>query len=624
MIFCKKKVISNFSNIKIIQLFTLLFISLLLSFCQTHEVLVRTNEHGNALIVNGEKFIINGMNWDVIPIGKDAVSADFWKSSDEIIKLGLDHEMSLLRDMNINTIRHYSDIPPKWIEYIYKNYGIYTMINHSFGRYGMSIDGEWNPITDYSNSKMQKILLSEIESMVKEYKNTPGLLLYLLGNENNYGLFWSGAETEDFPEEEAKKMAVGEKYGRPMYRLMNEASKIIKKLDSNHPVAICNGDNLFIEIIAKECVDIDILGVNSYRGASFTDLFKSVKEVLNKPLLFTEFGADAFNAVTSSENQKPQAKYLLENWKEIYANAAGMGGYENTIGGFTFQFSDGWWKYDFDHRKNVSKHDTIATWVNGGYSQDLSEGKNNMNEEWFGICAKGPTDDKGLYNLYPRAAYYVLKQVHQFNPFNDGVSSSDLQKYFHDIDLKKAVAKGNQNKKNLETLNKNKDSVITALWKKATTPMLNIAFDYNPIILKFNPFNGAAFKLSNKAPNTENKTSTSTFGVITNSGSKWEGNYLDLKYPINLKRGNTINLSLYSNKSVEILLKLEDTKNNISSVENIAFHSGNGWEELKYTFSSSEEYNRFVIFIDGSGTTSGDFYIDAILQSNLNNKLKNK
>ena len=605
-------------------MFNLLFISLLLSFCQTHEVLVRTNEHGNALIVNGEKFIINGMNWDVIPIGKDAVSADFWKSSDEIIKLGLDHEMSLLRDMNINTIRHYSDIPPKWIEYIYKNYGIYTMINHSFGRYGMSIDGEWNPITDYSNSKMQKILLSEIESMVKEYKNTPGLLLYLLGNENNYGLFWSGAETEDFPEEEAKKMAVGEKYGRPMYRLMNEASKIIKKLDSNHPVAICNGDNLFIEIIAKECVDIDILGVNSYRGASFTDLFKSVKEVLNKPLLFTEFGADAFNAVTSSENQKPQAKYLLENWKEIYANAAGMGGYENTIGGFTFQFSDGWWKYDFDHRKNVSKHDTIATWVNGGYSQDLSEGKNNMNEEWFGICAKGPTDDKGLYNLYPRAAYYVLKQVHQFNPFNDGVSSSDLQKYFHDIDLKKAVAKGNQNKKNLETLNKNKDSVITALWKKATTPMLNIAFDYNPIILKFNPFNGAAFKLSNKAPNTENKTSTSTFGVITNSGSKWEGNYLDLKYPINLKRGNTINLSLYSNKSVEILLKLEDTKNNISSVENIAFHSGNGWEELKYTFSSSEEYNRFVIFIDGSGTTSGDFYIDAILQSNLNNKLKNK
>ena len=613
--------ISDFLNIKKIQLFILLSLSGLLSFAQADKVLVRTNENGNTLIVNGEKFMINGMNWDVIPIGKDAVNANFWKSSDKIIKLGLDHEMSLLREMNVNAIRHYSDIPAKWIQYIFENYGIYTMINHSFGRYGMSVDNEWKPITDYSDSKMQEILLSEIEVMVNNYKNTPGLLLYLLGNENNYGLFWSGAETEDFPEE-TQKVAVGEKYGRPMYRLMNQASKIIKELDGNHPVAICNGDDLFIEIIAQECKDIDVFGVNSYRGASFTDLFKTVKETLNKPILLTEFGADAFNAITKAEDQKSQAKYLLENWKEIYQNAFGMGGYENTIGGFTFQFSDGWWKYNFDNRKNVTKHDTIATWVNGGYSQDLSEGKNNMNEEWFGICAKGPTDDKGLYNLYPRTAYYMLKQVHQFNPYNEGVSSSDLQKYFYDIDLKKAKARGNKNKKTLETLNKNKDSVITAFWKKATTPVLNIAFDLDPIILKFNPFNGASYKLSNKAPQTENKTSAATFGVFTNSGNAWEGNYLDLKSSIDLEKGNTIKLFLHSNTSVEILLKLEDIIDENSSIERSVFHSGNGWEELKFTFSSSKKYNRLVIFIDGPGNTTGSFYIDKIMQSNSKIQLK--
>ena len=613
--------ISDFLNIKKIQLFILLSLSGLLSFAQADKVLVRTNENGNTLIVNGEKFIINGMNWDVIPIGKYAVSANFWESSDKIIKLGLDHEMSLLREMNVNAIRHYSDIPAKWIQYIFENYGIYTMINHSFGRYGMSVDDEWKPITDYSDSKMQEILLSEIEVMVNNYKNTPGLLLYLLGNENNYGLFWSGAETEDFPEE-TQKVAVGEKYGRPMYRLMNQASKMIKELDGNHPVAICNGDDLFIEIIAQECKDIDVFGVNSYRGASFTDLFKTVKETLNKPILLTEFGADAFNAITKAEDQKSQAKYLLENWKEIYQNAFGMGGYENTIGGFTFQFSDGWWKYNFDNRKNVTKHDTIATWVNGGYSQDLSEGKNNMNEEWFGICAKGPTDDKGLYNLYPRTAYYMLKQVHQFNPYNEGVSSSDLQKYFYDIDLKKAKARGNKNKKTLETLNKNKDSVITAFWKKATTPVLNIAFDLDPIILKFNPFNGASYKLSNKAPQTENKTSAATFGVFTNSGNAWEGNYLDLKSSIDLEKGNTIKLFLHSNTSVEILLKLEDIIDENSSIERSVFHSGNGWEELKFTFSSSKKYNRLVIFIDGPGNTTGSFYIDKIMQSNSKIQLK--
>ena len=40
---------------------------------------------------------------------------------------------------------------------------------------------------------------------------------------------------------------------------------------------------------------------------------------------------------------------------------------------------------------------------------DLAPGENNMNEEWFGICAKGPTNTRGLYTLYPRAAYYALK-----------------------------------------------------------------------------------------------------------------------------------------------------------------------------------------------------------------------
>ena len=490
----------NFLDKKIFQLILALFAGTLSVLSQTEKVSINKSYNGFTLKVDGKNFMIKGVNWDVIPIGKDAVSANFWENSDEIIKLGLEHEMSLLRDMNVNAIRHYSGIPSKWIQYIYENYGIHTMINHPFGRYGMSVDGEWNPVTNYSDPKMQKILLSEIEMMVGNYKNTPGLLLYLLGNENNYGLFWSGAETEDFPEEETEKMAVGEKYGRPMYRLMNTASKKIKELDTNHPVAICNGDDLFIEIIAQECKDIDIFGVNSYRGASFTNLFKNVKETLDKPLLFTEFGADAFNAVTKSEDQKSQANYLLQNWKEIYENAAGMGMYENTIGGFTFQFSDGWWKYDFDNRKNVSKHDTVSTWANGGYPSDFIMGENNMNEEWFGICAKGPTNNNGLYNLYPRAAYYALKQIHQFDPHNEGINVRLLQKYFHDIDLKDANAKGIQNKKTLEILNKNKDSVVQALRNRATLPIFNIAFDDNPIVLKFISFNGASFKLSDKTP----------------------------------------------------------------------------------------------------------------------------
>ncbi len=415
-------------------------------FGQADQVSVVNNEKGAKLVVNGKDFMINGMNWDYIPIGTNTVNANFWTKSDDFIKAGLDSEMSLLKNMNVNVIRQYTGVPAKWIKYIYENYGIYTMLNHSFGRYGLTLDGAWVPVTKYSEPRTQKHLLNEVEQLVKEYKNTPGLLLYLLGNENNYGLFWAGAETEDFPDEEEKKREVGEKRGRPMYKLMNDAAIMMKELDSSHPVAICNGDVLFIDIVAEECKDVDIYGVNSYRGSSFTDMFKTVKEKLNKPLMFTEFGADAFNAITNQEDQKSQAYYMVENWKEIYENAAGLGKAENSIGGFTFQFSDGWWKFGFDKRKNADVHDNNASWANGGYSIDLAPGENNMNEEWFGVCAKGDTNQRGLYDLYPRAAYYALKEAHQLNPYGEGVNLEFVDNYFRNINLMDAVLRARGDK----------------------------------------------------------------------------------------------------------------------------------------------------------------------------------
>ena len=77
---------------------------------------------------------------------------------------------------------------------------------------------------------------------------------------------------------------------------------------------------------------MDILGTNMYRGVSFGDAFERVKKEYGKPLLFTEFGADAFNAISNSEDQESQAYYMVNNWKEIYANSAGMGKAGNSIG----------------------------------------------------------------------------------------------------------------------------------------------------------------------------------------------------------------------------------------------------------------------------------------------------
>jgi hypothetical protein len=353
--------------------------------------------------------------------------------------------MSLLKNMGVNTIRVYTGIPKRWIEYIHTNYGIYTMLNHSFGRYGLTIDGTWKPNTDYADSKTRDILLKEIKDLGAEYKDTKGLLLFLLGNENNYGLFWSGAETESIPVKDRKST----KRANFMYQLFNEATVALKKIDPLHPVAICNGDLLFLDIIAKECKDVDVLAINAYRGSSFGDTFERVKKEYGKPMLFSEFGADAFNTVRNEEDQKSQSEYLKSNWKEIYENAAGMGKSGNSLGGFTFQFSDGWWKYG--QTKDLDIHDNNASWANGGYDKDFVNGENNMNEEWFGICAKGAVNTNGTYQLYPRAAYYTLKEVHQFNPYSNVNSSAKLTSFFDGIQQMDNILKARGDKAALDS-----------------------------------------------------------------------------------------------------------------------------------------------------------------------------
>jgi len=416
----------------------LLFLFLVVTHAQCDQVSVVNNNEGMKLMVNGKDFMINGMNWDYYPIGTN-YDYSLWNQSDDIIKAALDSEMSLLKDMGVNVIRQYTGIQPHWISYIYDNFGIYTMLNHSFGRYGLTVNGEWTPVTDYDDDATKEVLMTEISEMAHKYEHTRGLLLYLLGNENNYGLFWAGAETEDFPDDEEEKKFVGEKRGRPMYKLMNDAALKLKSVSDNRPVALCNGDVLFIDIIAEECQDVDIIGVNMYRGVSFGDAFTVVRDKTNKPILFTEFGSDAFNAIENQEDQKSQAYYMVGNWKEIYENAAGLGKAGNSIGGFTFQFSDGWWK--FGQTTNLDVHDNNASWSNQGYDGDSVEGKNNMNEEWFGVCAKGPTNPNGLYKLYPRAAYYALKEAHLLNPMKAGTTISTVDQHFAGIQLMDALTK---------------------------------------------------------------------------------------------------------------------------------------------------------------------------------------
>ncbi len=389
------------------------------------EVAIVSDGQGQKLQVDGQDYMIFGMNWGYMPIG-DNYLYNLWAQPDDFIKQVLDREMPLLQEMGVNSIRQYVGIPPRWVEYIYDNYGITTILNHLVGRYGYTLNGNWIPSVDYSDPAFREAVKADVVSMVEQYRDTRGVLMWLLGNENNYGLHWSSFEIEALPEGEREKAKA-----RYLYSLYEEITEAVKKADPEKLVAISNGDVQYIDIIAEECPSLDVFGCNVYRGVSARDLFEVVDETLGIPVMFTEMGSDAYNAREMREDQIMQAKYLIGQWEEIYEQSYGKGRVGNAVGGYIFQWSDGWWKFGQESRLDI--HDTNASWPNGGYIEDFVPGQNNMNEEWWGITAKGPPDSRGLYKVYPRAAYYALRRAFELDPYASTTGLKTIRNHFSEI-----------------------------------------------------------------------------------------------------------------------------------------------------------------------------------------------
>ncbi len=413
-----------------------LSVALLLVFCvsvtgqaQAADVVTtRKDDSGWKLLVNGEDFYVKGVVWGYSPRGAN-YAYNLWDESDDHIRKVLDYEFGLMKAAGVNANRSFTTIPPKWVTYIYREHGIMSVINPLMGRYGYTVGGKWVPFTDYSDPLTRATLLKDMLEIVDTYKDVPGVLMFAFGNESNYGLSWSSFEIENLPEGEQNTAKA-----RFLYSLFNEVMAEGKKIAPNHPFSIVNGDIQYIDLIKELCTDMDVLGVNAYRGPSFTSMWRDVDQKLDKPIVFFEFGSDAFNAREFQEDQVAQATLLKSQWQEMYNKAAGNGEEGNSIGGFVFEWRDEWWKYLQIERLDIQ--DTNASWSNQAYLFDWTEGKNNMNEEWFGITALGTRNSDGIYTARPRMAYDVLKAIWAMDPythkkaaFNQAINNLNMEFY---------------------------------------------------------------------------------------------------------------------------------------------------------------------------------------------------
>jgi hypothetical protein len=336
-------------------------------------------------------FVVKGVNWSPASIGTDPTSnpqayqQDFfnWYQTD----------IPLMAAMGINVVRLYHD-PGTGTN----AFGVLDM----FYQYGIKVI---MPVD--SPLQGQSAVTSNIATVVNAYKNHPAILMWSVGNEwdinRYYGVFTNLQLAAQFTE---------------------QAALLIKSLDTNHPVATFYGDphiplstpdptygsyhylsldttpwaapmNYLSSIIVSNWVpDVDVWGLNIYRGSSFMDVFAQWQSISTKPMLIGEYGADSFDHSIMAENQSMQSNFDCGLWDEVYFNLAPERTNGIASGGLVFEWNDEWWK-----NGNPSNRDH-STEINYGQPDGYND------EEWFGIVNIARN---------PKQAYYAFQTLYAPN-----------------------------------------------------------------------------------------------------------------------------------------------------------------------------------------------------------------
>lgn len=296
-------------------------------------------------------------------------------------------DFQLMKEMGVNAIRvyHVPETPNKeLLRDMYENYGISVIMSDFLGKYATGSGATWAEGTDYENEEHKKNMMAQVKKMVMEHKDEPYVLMWMLGNENNYGVACN-ANTKP----------------AAFYAFANKVAKWIKSVDKDHPVAINNGDTLYLDIFAEHAPDIDIYSANVYRGDyGFGSFWNQVKDATGKPAFILEYGCPAYAPHKTLEAaEQAQADYHLGNWMDIAENMAGNPrGVGNALGGVIFEWLDEWWK-NYEPYRHDRKSDAVGPFPGGYYF-----------EEWFGIVGQGD-GARSPFLRQPRKAYNLYKEL---------------------------------------------------------------------------------------------------------------------------------------------------------------------------------------------------------------------
>ncbi len=326
---------------------------------------------GRQLLVDGQAFTVQGVNYSPTPVGSTAGSPSalcsgpyqWW--TDQAI---YNSDFPLIKRMGANTIRAYgilndtsgtAVLQVRAMLDVAAAQGLYVIMNYYASHF-----------VDPSVPAQQAAWQTDFVNAVNAYKDHPAVLIWEFANENN--------------------LDNGQFAG--WYPMVQTIATAAKAADANHPIMTVEGEtatiNYTIGSAARSADDasmtsLDLWGVNAYRGPTFQGLFESLALETSKPILVTEFGKDAYLDASAQESQSMQASHLSAQWQEISSRLSASDAVQPLAGGVVFEWTDEWWKDP--GAPSCRTHDTAVLFTRPQDTEDPS-----YNEEWFGLAAVSP------------------------------------------------------------------------------------------------------------------------------------------------------------------------------------------------------------------------------------------
>ena len=301
---------------------------------------------GRRLVVDCAPYHVRGVNWNPVPRGATHPA-------------GLDYDglaptdVPLMQAAGINTVRTYEALADT------------SVLDRLFAA-GIRV---LSTVYGYGGDPA-----SVVTARVNAAKNHPAILGWVLGNEWNYnGLYTDLSHADSLAR-------------------INEAAALVKAADTAHPVITVYGEVPTTATLGA-MPDINVWGINAYRGIGFGDLFTTWEARSEKPMFLSEYGADAYNANLPGYDPMSQAEATAALTEELLEQSSALTADGVTLGGTIFEWADEWWKAG-----NPNTQEAGGVAPGGGPHPDQT-----FNEEYWGVVD---------IDRNPRPAYDELRRLY--------------------------------------------------------------------------------------------------------------------------------------------------------------------------------------------------------------------